>query len=438
MLSELKLTNFRLFDDEVTVRFKPITVLIGRNRSGKSTVVKFILMLQQSFIGIDSEFPIVAGEATNLGTFIGLKNSMSQRQSLECELSVSSPFVLTQSDKSDLLKRYGLSDETGLRLTFGARVGYREEDRNGTFTYDLTHADSDAQFAHYEVDISDDHNFSGTAMLRRMDEIQEIMSPVQDPRELSRENRQALQNLLTDFVGIAEMGLVFRHEVMAASYLPPTRSEPQRVIITSNIPVNDIGPEGRYAVAQLQRIAAEDKKTYAFLSPHLYYVSGVSSLEFHDAGVGTTRAFAKNAATGATVPIADLGFGVGQVLPVLVKGALMPEFSALMVEQPEAQLHPTAQLELGSYFADLWTQRKVGSIIETHSGNILLRLRRLIARGDVSRHDVSVAYFTIDGTTKKPTIQNLDINEDGSMQTGLPMEFFGADVIEGLRLGART
>ena len=438
MLSELKLTNFRLFDDEVTVRFKPITVLIGRNSSGKSTVVKFILMLQQSFLKVDSEFPVVAGEATNLGTFIGLKNAMTQRQNLECELSVSSPFVRTQVHKSDLLKRHGLSDETGLRLTFGARVGYREEDRNGTFTYGLTHADSDAQYAHFDVDISDDYNFSGTAMLRKMDEIQEMMSPVGDPRELSREKRQILLNLLTDFVGRAELGSVLRDEVTAASYLPPTRAEPQRVITTSNIPFNDIGPEGRYAVAQLQRVAEEDEEAYAFLSPHLYYVSGVSSLEFDDAGVGTTRAFAKHAATGATVPIADLGFGVGQVLPVLVKGALMPKFSTLMVEQPEAQLHPTAQLELGSYFADLWTKRKVGSVIETHSGNILLRLRRLIARGDVSRNDVSVAYFTIDRTTEKPTIQNLDINEDGSMQTGLPMEFFGADVIEGLQLGART
>ena len=35
MLTELKLSNFRIFDDEVTVRFRPITVLIGRNSSGK-------------------------------------------------------------------------------------------------------------------------------------------------------------------------------------------------------------------------------------------------------------------------------------------------------------------------------------------------------------------------------------------------------------------
>ena len=48
MLTELKLSNFRIFDDEVTVRFRPITILIGRNSSGKSSIIKFLLMLQQS------------------------------------------------------------------------------------------------------------------------------------------------------------------------------------------------------------------------------------------------------------------------------------------------------------------------------------------------------------------------------------------------------
>ena len=113
--------------------------------------------------------------------------------------------------------------------------------------------------------------------------------------------------------------------------------------------------------------------------------------------------------------------------------------TTLMVEQPEAQLHPTAQLELGSFFADLWNKRKVGSIIETHSDNILLRLRRLIARRELSPEDVSVAFFTFDEDNKNmPIIKNLDIYEDGSMEAGLPLEFFGANVIEGLRLGAKA
>ena len=116
----------------------------------------------------------------------------------------------------------------------------------------------------------------------------------------------------------------------------------------------------------------------------------------------------------------------------------MPPMTSLVVEQPEAQLHPTAQLEMGSFFADLWKERNVGSIIETHSDNILLRLRRLIANGTLPAKDVSVAYFTHDEEKENmPVIKNLDIEKDGSMEKGLPMEFFGADLAEGLKLGAR-
>ena len=151
-----------------------------------------------------------------------------------------------------------------------------------------------------------------------------------------------------------------------------------------------------------------------------------------------SQAFARSKMTGADVLIADYGFGVSQCLPIFVQGAIMAPHTSLMVEQPEAQLHPTAQLELGSYFADLWNKRQVGSIIETHSSNIVLRLRRLIAKGELSHRDVSVAFFTNDEENKNmPIIKNLDINEDGSMERGLPMEFFAADVIEGLNLGAR-
>ena len=177
---------------------------------------------------------------------------------------------------------------------------------------------------------------------------------------------------------------------------------------------------------------------YKFISPHLEKVAGIEAIRFRTSSRYVSQALAKNKTTGADVLISDYGFGVSQCLPILVQGAIMAPQTTLMVEQPEAQLHPTAQLELGSFFADLWNQRQVGSIIETHSDNILLRLRRLIARGDLSHEDVSVAFFTFDEESNMPTVKNLDINEDGSMEAGLPMEFFGADIFEGLQLGVRS
>ena len=56
MLKELKITNFRGFDEEVVVRFAPITVFIGKNNSGKSSIINFLLMLQQSLSQDSADF----------------------------------------------------------------------------------------------------------------------------------------------------------------------------------------------------------------------------------------------------------------------------------------------------------------------------------------------------------------------------------------------
>jgi predicted ATPase len=156
-----------------------------------------------------------------------------------------------------------------------------------------------------------------------------------------------------------------------------------------------------------------------------------------------TEVKGRNIDTQAVCSLADFGFGVSQCLPMFVQGAMHYRGQLLLVEQPEAQLHPTAQLELGSFFAELWRQKSVPSIIETHSANVLLRLRRLIKDGRIQPTDVSVAFFAVEKVegprgAKFPAVvvKNLDIDKEGKLSQGLPMEFFGADVLEAMEMAA--
>ncbi len=100
MIKKLKLSNFRLFDDEITVRFRPITVLIGRNNAGKSSVIKFLLMLQQSRDDSAAEFLNPEGERVKLGSFENLKNSLSKKQFLNFELDVQTTPMADQVTES--------------------------------------------------------------------------------------------------------------------------------------------------------------------------------------------------------------------------------------------------------------------------------------------------------------------------------------------------
>jgi predicted ATPase len=190
-------------------------------------------------------------------------------------------------------------------------------------------------------------------------------------------------------------------------------------------------------------LAAPEKRDKAnFIAQFASQVAKVENLKFRsEVARLLTDVKGKNIDTGATCLLADFGFGVSQCLPIFVQGAMQDPNQLLIVEQPEAQLHPTAQLEMGSFFADLWVKHKVPSLIETHSGNILLRLRNLVKQRVLLPEDVSIAYFTIEEVKRKGgpvfnavVVKNLDINPDGSLAKGLPMEFFGADVLEALKM----
>ena len=440
MLSELKLSNYRIFDEEVTVRFRPITVLIGRNNSGKSSIVKLLLMLKQSTgMSTSSHFPVTDGPSVKMGTFAELKNSKAKRTSLGFELISRAPFPRFKDPVSRLSHRYESVDESRLQISLRGEIPYSDKHHEGTVAYSLGQIDSTVEHFNFVTSFAEDYIFSSETEVAKLDEIQRDFQQYKNLQEPALAQAKRLQQLLQEYLERSDIGEILRGELESLYHLPPAMVEFSRVVDTSYTSTDSVGRDGRYALAHLERVKTQDAETYRFLLQHLRNVVGVESVEFKTGSEDITRAFATNRETGANVLIADYGFGVSQCLPVLVQGAIMSPHTSLMVEQPEAQLHPTAQLEMGSFFAALWTQRNVGSVIETHSSNILLRLRRLIAKGKLPHQDVSVAFFSFNKDQGNiPIVRNLDINEDGSIQPGLPMEFFGADIEEGLQLGARA
>jgi len=86
------------------------------------------------------------------------------------------------------------------------------------------------------------------------------------------------------------------------------------------------------------------------------------------------------AGRGTTANLADVGFGVSQVLPVLIQGLLTRSGGIYLVQQPEIHLHPDAQAGLADFFIYLASYGVI-TVVETHSEYLLLRLRRRLAEG---------------------------------------------------------
>lgn len=416
MLEQLRLSNFRAFDREATVRFRPITVLIGRNNAGKSSIFKFLLMLQQSLSLNSASFLAPSGEKVRLGLLSESRNVKSRKKNLSFSLRAADP-----DRPGDALALYPEAQRLGsgqpLRYTIDASVACGK-------------ADGLRGKSSMSARLGDKTLFTLSAPVTERSRFMNFAEVQRQQRRSGRLNsgqEQAEQYCLT---ALARQFNLLHH-------IGPVRADIPRSFDTGEpIATNYVGSTGQNALHLLKDIRTS-RSRYRFFLSHLSKVLDIGSIAFNERGE-LAQCIAKNNTTGARTNLADLGFGVSQCLPIFVQGAVMDPYSTLMIEQPEARMHPTAQLELAAFFAELWAQRNVCSIIETHSGNLLLRLRSLVAlgpeQGGLSPADVSIAYFDIqDGQT---TVRNLAINENGMMEDGLPLEFFGADIEEGFRLGA--
>ncbi len=127
--------------------------------------------------------------------------------------------------------------------------------------------------------------------------------------------------------------------------------------------------------------------------------------------------------------ITDVGFGISQILPVIIQGFLSSKYSTTIIEQPEIHLHPKMQADLADLFIDIVKKTKGKKlIIETHSEYLLKRLRRRISEGEISPDDVSICLFNPQTKDYGATIDNLGIAQKGFFEW--PLDFYGGEILK--------
>ena len=133
---------------------------------------------------------------------------------------------------------------------------------------------------------------------------------------------------------------------------------------------------------------------------------------------------------GPEVGLTDVGFGVSQVLPVLILCYYAPEGSILILENPEAHLHPKVQSELADVFIDVVKNRNVQIILESHSEHLLLRLMRRIAEYGIEDEGISAeqtAFHFCEIKDGNSRAEQLKVDEYGNI-SNWPQNFFGDDM----------
>ena len=151
------------------------------------------------------------------------------------------------------------------------------------------------------------------------------------------------------------------------AYLGPLRERPSRHYMYSGLSWPALDKSG----SNLPEMLLTDHQILANLNEALRNMGADYQVEVvRPADPGAQGLFwlqLTDSRTGIPVSPTDVGFGVGQVLPVLTQ-LLVSKDQVLLFEQPEIHLHPRLEAELGSLFAkSISSPNNNQLIVETHS-----------------------------------------------------------------------
>ena len=222
-------------------------------------------------------------------------------------------------------------------------------------------------------------------------------------------------------------------------YLGPLRDPPRRSYRFGGVRPSDVGIRGERTMDALlaatlaeEALADDDEAERSFqetIASWLQKMNLVHAFRLVPIGEYTNRWEARitSGPAGTETTLTDVGFGVSQVMPVLVLLYYVPKGSIVLLEQPEIHLHPSAQSVLADVFLHAARTRGIQILVESHSEHLLRRIQRRRAEGAEGTDDVKL-YFVSAGESGA-RLNDLELDRYGQIRNW-PEHFFGDELGE--------
>lgn len=345
MINKISFKNYKLFKEKQTLELKPITILIGKNNTGKSAVLKLPVLISNSLEGLPINWKYKIGEdsvnSIELGTdFKDLVYNRNEKSFIEFSVS-------NEKDRID--------------------IALNKED--GILEYKLNNTD---------IDVS-----------------------------------SGFKGFLLDGKKIENLNLII-------DYLGAIRAEPESDYIFSNENYEKIGIKGQNAYPILINDFINTSQIINKVSN--WYKSNFENwqLKVIETKIVTETKYEiaiSNSVLNA-INIKQTGQGIHQLLPLIVRTYMEDlEPTLIIIEEPETHLHPAAHGNLAERFVDSFLEdNNKNYLIETHSQNFVLRMRRLIAEGILKADQLAIYYVDFNEELNESTLETIKIDDGGGVE----------------------
>lgn len=431
-LTSLSLRNFRAFE-EATIRLAPITILVGPNNAGKSSIISALRVLSNTLGSVDPATSLLLEE---LGSYKDAVFQHDTKRSIgfnvEFELdskfsSIDLTYGYRVQRREVILQQFRASEGQGataepvLRTAFTVSTG-NQLIRELRGVPNVGKAKAALMFVHFLPRIG---GFMMERLFRKLGPPTKIEAAATG--QIGPANRLYLE-LNRSFVRLNRF-------LVSLQYLGPFRESPFRLYPFTGERPSVLGGTGSGATDVLMsdyfRRGNKKGQLTSRVKTWLRRAQIAADLKVEALGDRHYQVQLSHPITGESSNLADVGFGASQVLPILVAGYDISEDSLLMIEQPEIHLHPKAQAELGDFFVDVY-RRDVQVILETHSEHLILRLQTMVALGEIPKEDIIVHY--VHPTPEGKKIVTLSMNDKGIFEEKWPNGFFEERMTEAMNL----
>ena len=365
MLTRIDLKHFKCFT-RLKLPLRPLTLLSGQNSSGKSSVLHALALLHQTIREHEKSTRLMLnGAAVCLGTV------------------------------ADVI------DETEGRRT--VEISVKDDDLDCHWEFDGNRTDMSMKITRAKSSLGGDWEVPSTTLRHLL--------PLPDDIKLN-DNSLPLRLLELSYLTAERLGPRESYSLVDPSHGPVVGSKGEHAVgilynggnerVLEGLIVSDAPP------TRLRQTEARMRQLFPGCQLAVEKVARANSVTL---GLRTSND------TGFHRPV-HTGFGLTQVLPIIVAALSAKRNGILLIENPEVHLHPAGQAAVGKFLAEVATAG-VQVIVETHSDHVLNGIRRSVKDGTLAYEDTALYYFRPRGKELNalPQVSSPIMAQDGSIDS---------------------